>query len=67
MLDLLVPVDAVDGVGNVVGDLGDGLEALDALVDAETLPIAGWIEKKETRFFMFCTVPREAQPRTVLG
>ena len=66
MLDLLVPVDAVDGVGNVVGDLGDGLEALDALVDAETLPIAGWIEKKETRFFMFCTVPREAQPRTVL-
>ena len=50
MLDLLVPVDAVDVVGNVVGDLGDGLEALDALVDAETLTIVGWIEEKKNIF-----------------
>ena len=48
VLDLPVPVDVVDGVGTVGGDLGDGLEALDALVDGETLPIVGWIEKKES-------------------
>ena len=48
MLDLLVPVDAVDVVGNVVGDLGDGLVALDAFLGGETLRIVGWIEKKES-------------------
>ena len=67
MLDLLVPVDAVDGVGNVVGDLGDGLEALDALVDAETLPIAGWIEKKENIFLCFVQLHEELICRARLG
>ena len=67
VLDLPVPVVVDDVGGNVVGDLGDGMEPLDALLGVETLPIVGWIEKKETHFFMFCTVPREAQPRTVLG
>ena len=67
VLDLPVPVVVDDVVGNVVGDLGDGMEPLDALLGVETLPIVGWIEKKETHFFMFCRVPREAQPRAVLG
>ena len=67
VLDLPVPVVVDDVVGNVVDDLGDGMEPLDALLGVETLPIVGWIEKKETHFFMFCTVPREAQPRAVLG
>jgi len=66
VLDPPVPVVVSDVVGNVLGDHGDGLELLDALLGVETLPIVGWIEK-ETHFFMFCTVPREAQPRTVLG
>ena len=48
MLDLLVPVDIVDGVENVGGDPGDGMESLDALIDVEALPIVGWIEKKES-------------------
>ena len=48
VLDLPVPVDVVDGVGTVGGDPGDGLEALDAFGGLETLPIVGWIEKKES-------------------
>ena len=48
VLDLPVPVEVVDGVGNDGGDPGDGLEALDALGVGETLPIVGWIEKKES-------------------
>ena len=48
MLDLLVPVDVVDGLVNVGGDPGDGLEALDAVLGEETLPIVGWIEKKKS-------------------
>ena len=50
MLDLLVPVDALDDIGNIVGDLGDGMEALDALVSVETLAIVGWIEEKKIIF-----------------
>ena len=48
VLDLPVPVEVVDGVGNDGGDPGDSLEALDALGVGETLPIVGWIEKKES-------------------
>ena len=48
MLDLLVPVDVVDGLVNVGGNPGDGMEALDTLIDVEALPIVGWIEKKES-------------------
>ena len=48
VLDPSVPVDVVDGEGVLVGDLGDGMEALDALLDVETLSIVGWIEKKES-------------------
>jgi len=40
----------VDGEGVLVGDLGDGMEALDALLDVETLPIVGWIEEKKNIF-----------------
>ena len=50
MLDLLVPVEVVDGLENVGDDPGDGLEALDALIDVETLPKVGWIEKEENVF-----------------
>ena len=44
------PVSVVvdDVVGNVVGDLGEIMELLDALLGVESLPIIGWIEKKET-------------------
>ena len=48
VLDLPVPVEVVDGVGNDGGDPGDGLEALDAFGGLETLPIVGLIEKKES-------------------
>ena len=48
VLDLPVPVEVVDGVGNDGGDPGDGLEALDALIDVGALPIVGWIEKKKS-------------------
>ena len=48
VLDPSVPVDVVDGEGVLVGDLGDGMEALDALLDVETLPKVGWIEKEKS-------------------
>ena len=48
VLDPSVPVDAVDGEGVLGGDLGDGMEPVDALVGVETLSIVGWIEKKES-------------------
>ena len=48
VLDRPAPVVVVDGVGNVVGDLGDALQPLDALFGVETPPIVGWMEKKET-------------------
>ena len=48
VLDLPVPVVVDDVVGNVVGDLGDVMELLDSLLGVESLPIVGWIEKKET-------------------
>ena len=67
MLDLLVPVDAVDGVENVVGDLGDGLEAVDALVSVETLPIVGWIEEKKNIFLCFVQLHEELICRARLG
>ena len=67
MLDLLVPVDAVDGVENVVGDLGDGLEPLDALVSVETLPIVGWIEEKKNIFLCFVPLHEELICRARLG
>jgi len=51
VLDLLVPVDVVDGLVNAGGDPGDGLEALDTLIDVEALPKVGWIEK-EKNFFL---------------
>ena len=34
-----VPKDVIDGVGNIVGNHGDGLELLDTLLGVETLPI----------------------------
>ena len=48
VLDLPVPVVLDDIVGNVVGDLANVMELLDALLGVESLPIVGWIEKKET-------------------
>ena len=60
VLDLPVPVVVDDVVGNVDGDLGDGLELLDALLDVETLPIVGWIEKKET--ISLCFVQSHEKP-----
>ena len=67
MLDLLVPVDVVDGVENVGGDPGDGMESLDALIDVEALPIVGWIEKKETVSSYFVLSHEERSRRTSLG
>ena len=48
VLDLLVPVDVIDGLENVGGDTGNGMEDLDTLVGVETLPIVGGIEKKKS-------------------
>ena len=67
MLDLLVPVDVVDGLVNVGGDPGDGLEALDTFIGGETLPIDGWIEKKETVSSYFVLSHEERSRRTSLG
>ena len=39
VLDDPVPKDVIDGVGNIVGNHGDGLELLDTLLGVETLPI----------------------------
>ena len=44
MLDLLVPVDVLDGVENVGGDLGDLAEPLDVLEEGEELTIVDRIE-----------------------
>ena len=48
VLDPPVPVVVSDVVGNVLGDHGDGLELLDAVLGVETLTKVVWIEKKET-------------------
>ena len=50
VLDLLVPVDVVDGVGNLVGGLGDGDLGLDDTKDDEDLTIGDRIERKQTLF-----------------
>ena len=48
VLDLLVPVDVVDGVGNLVGGLGDGDLGLDDTKDDEDLTIGDRIECEQT-------------------
>ena len=48
VLDPSVPVDGVDDEGVLGGDLGDGMESVDALVGVETLPKVGWIEKEKS-------------------
>jgi len=50
VLDLLVPVDVVDGVGNLVGGLGDGDLGLDDTKDDEDLTIGDRIESEQTLF-----------------
>ena len=67
MLDLLVPVDVVDGVENVGGNPGDGLEALDALIDVETLPKLGWIEKEKNIFLCLAQLHEELVCRARVG
>ena len=67
VLDLPVPVVDVDGVGNVVGDLGDVMELLDALLGVEILPIVGWMEKKETSSSCFVPSHEKRSRRAVLG
>ena len=67
VLDPSVPVDVVDGEGVLVGDLGDGLEALDALVGAETLTIVGWIEEKKNIFLCLVQLHEELVCRARLG
>ena len=44
VLDDPAPVVVVDGVGKLVGDLGDRLEPLDVLEKGEELPIGDRIE-----------------------
>ena len=44
MLDLLVPVDVVDGVENVGDDLGDHAKPLDVLEEGEELSRGDRIE-----------------------
>ena len=67
VLDLPVPVVDVDGVGNIVGDLGDGLEPLDALLGVGTLPKVGWIEEKKTRSPCFVQSHEKRSRRAALG
>jgi len=42
------PVVVVDGVGKLVGDLGDLVEPLDALEEGEELSIVDRIEREQT-------------------
>ena len=67
VLDLPVPVVDDDVVGNVVGDLGDGLEPLDALLGVGTLPKVGWIEEKKTHSPCFVQSHEKSSRRAVLG
>ena len=67
VLDLSVPVVVEDVVGNVVGDLGDGMELLDALLGVGTLPKVGWIEEKKTRSPCFVQSHEKHSRRAVLG
>ena len=57
----------MDGVGNVVGDPGDGMVALDALLDVETLPILGWIEEKKNIYLSFVQTHEKHSRRGSLG
>ena len=50
MLDLLVPVDVVDGVENVGGDPGNVVEPLDVVEEGEKLPLDDRIEREQTSF-----------------
>ena len=50
VLDLLVPVDVVDGVENVGGDLGDLAEPLDVIEEGEELLLDDRIEREQTSF-----------------
>ena len=67
MLDLLVPVDVVDGVENVGANPGDGLEALDAPIAVETLPKLGWIEKEKNIFLCLAQLHEELVCRAGVG
>ena len=57
----------MDGVGNVVGNPGDGMVALDALLDVETLPILGWIEEKKNNILSFVQTHEKHGRRASLG
>ena len=50
VLDLLVPVDVVDGVENVGGDPGNVVEPLDVVEEGEKLPLDDRIEREQTSF-----------------
>ena len=67
VLDLSVPVVVEDVVGNVVGDLGDGMELLDALLGVELLPKVGWMEKKETSSSCFVQSHEKRSRHAVVG
>ena len=67
VLDPSVPVTVVDVEGDLVDDLGDGMEAPDALVGVETLPIVGWIEEKKNIFLCFVQLHEELICRARLG
>ena len=45
-VDLLVPIDVVDGEGAVVGDLGDVLGHLGVVEEGEELSVGDRIEKE---------------------
>ena len=57
----------MDGVRNVVGDPGDGMVALDALLDVETLLILGWIEEKKNISLSFQQTHEKHSRRGSLG
>ena len=57
----------MDGVGNVVGDPSDGMVALDALLDVETLLILGWIEEKKNISLSFVQTHEKHSRRGSLG
>ena len=67
VLDIPVPVVDFNGVGNVVGDLGNGLEPLDALLGVGTLPKVGWIEEKKTHSPCFVQSHEKSSRRAILG
>ena len=50
MLDLLVPVDVVDGVENVGGNPGDVVEPIDVIEEGEGLSLDDRIEREQTSY-----------------